>query len=535
MIITKTKLEYGDFQTPQSLADQATLMLRQIGIEPSSVLEPTCGKGSFLLSAAKVFPEAKKFIGVDINQTYLNYLRTQVVEAKIKARTRLIMGDFFYLDWDDILSLLPEPILIIGNPPWVTSAELGLLKSKNLPEKSNFQGRRGYEAITGKSNFDISEWMFLKHLDWLSKRRGVIAMLCKTAVARKVLFHAWKHVLPVSFARLYRIDAQKYFGASVDACFLIVDLEKGASLTDCSVFESFESSVPSHSIGFHDGMVLSNVALYKKRAHLGGGDQAYKWRSGIKHDCSKVMELEKVNGEYMNGFGKIVVLEDKYVYPMIKSSDIGNGALRLGRKYMIVTQQYIGEETLRIRMTAPKTWQYLHDNKEVLAKRASSIYRNRPMFSIFGVGKYSFSPWKVAVSGFYKHLTFRVIEPYKNRPVVCDDTVYFLSCWSEDEAVFLAALLNSRPAQEFYKSMIFWTDKRPITIEVLSRLDLKALSSDLGQERKYLFFARRRRDSESEYTVGQLSLGIAEKKAKYGKAKSAKRFGGRAHNALHLA
>ena len=75
--------------------------------------------------------------------------------------------------------------------------------------------------------------------------------------------------------------------------------------------------------------------------------------------------------------------------------------------------------------------------------------------------------------------------------------------------------MNSEPAQQFIKSMIFWSDKRPITVEKLKRLDLHALSIELGCEEEYLKFARCRIDRECEDVQGQLSLGIAEKTAKY--------------------
>ncbi|HLQ25876.1 MAG TPA: N-6 DNA methylase [Acidiferrobacterales bacterium] len=520
---TKAKWEFGDFQTPQTLAEQAISVLRNLGIKPQSVIEPTCGKGSFLLAAANGFPEAKRYLGVDVNKHYLSELESKISRLHIKTRARIIAGDFFSLNWSELLTSLPEPILIVGNPPWVTSAELGMLQSNNLPQKSNFQERRGYDAITGKSNFDISEWMLLKHLEWLGQRRGVIAMLCKTAVSRKVLLHAWKHSFPVSFARLFLIDAQKHFGASVDACFLVVGMTGGGQSTDCPIYESIEASETSQTMGYHDGLVLANIGLYQKWQHLKGEDKAYVWRSGIKHDCSKVMEMERSGSEYRNGAGEFIALEDDYLYPMLKSSDIGNGGVRYGRKYMLVTQQYVGEETKAIRKVAPKTWQYLESHQEALAKRASSIYQNRAKFSIFGVGAYSFSPWKVAISGFYKQLAFKVINPYEGKTVVLDDTVCFLPCWSESEALFVASLLNSEPAQEFYRSMIFWADKRPITIEILKKLNLQALSTDLGCETDYLRFSRRRRDLESEETEGQLSLGIAEKAAKYDKKSAYKK------------
>jgi hypothetical protein len=511
----KDKWEYGDFQTPPVLAEAAMAVLRRLGIKPKTVVEPTCGKGAFLLAAIHAFPKATRFIGLDVNKQYLKELEHQVLSSERRDSVQLIHGDFFFFDWKELLSGLPEPVLIVGNPPWVTSSELGMLESENLPRKSNFQERRGYDAITGKSNFDISEWMLLQNLDWLKKRRGTIALLCKTGVARKALFHAWKHQLAVSDAKMFLIDAQKHFNASVDACFLVIDMSGGPISSDCAVFNDFDSDQPSQSIGYHDGIVLSNVEHFQKWCHLNGVDHAYTWRSGIKHDCSKVMELERDGKTYRNGMGELVNLEDEYVYPMLKSSDIGNGQIRYGRKFMVVTQKYVGEDTLPIKRRAPKTWHYLETHDELLEKRASSIYRDRPKYSIFGVGEYSFSGWKVAISGFYKKLSFKLVEPYEEKVVVLDDTTYFLPCWSGKEAQFISRLLNSKPAQEFLESMIFWADKRPITIEILKRLDIHSLSIELGCEAEYLQFARRRKDNESEETQGQLSFGIAEKRASY--------------------
>ncbi len=86
-------------------------------------------------------------------------------------------------------------------------------------------------------------------------------------------------------------------------------------------------------------------------------------------------------------------------------------------------------------------------------------------------------------------LNFVQVGPIDGQPVVFDDTVYFLSCGSKSEACFIATLLNSQPAREFLESMIFWSDKRPITIELLKRLNLRTLAQVLGQEEEYNGYA----------------------------------------------
>ena len=132
---------------------------------------------------------------------------------------------------------------------------------------------------------------------------------------------------------------------------------------------------------------------------------------------------------------------------------------------------------------------------ELLDRRASSIYRNGPRFSVFGVGDYSFAPWKVAISGFYKKLHFAIIGPHANKPVVLDDTSYFVGCQSEQEARCVAGLLNSEPAASSSTTFVFWDAKRPITIDILRRLDLAALAYELGSEDTLAsFHVKRRKD-----------------------------------------
>ena len=482
---TKAIREFGDFQTPPALARTATQVLCRLGIQPRSILEPTCGRGSFVAAASAIFPKAKAIIGIEINREHLRDAET--VATPHGSRVELRHGDFFKLEWQNIVTRAGAPWLIIGNPPWVTSAELSAIESSNLPEKSNFHGRTGIEAITGKSNFDISEWMLLRYLDWLEGSNGTIAVLCKTAVARKILLHVWKKKLPVRRAKIYKIDALGHFGAAVDACFFVLEVEPKASLVSCDVFDALDAEPPSHRIGALDGHIISDMAAFNEYRGLFGSDSHYVWRSGVKHDCSKIMELTIARSGYQNGLGETVLLEDSMLFPMLKSSDIGNGRVNC-RGVMVVTQGFVGEDTAHIRIKAPLAWQYLTRHAALLQKRGSVIYKNKPPFSIFGVGPYTFAPWKVAISGLYKKLHFVKVGPVGGRPVVFDDTIYFLPCQSEEEASFIEGLLRSVAADAFLRSMIHWDEKRPITAEILKRLSVRKLAAALGQEREYLHF-----------------------------------------------
>ncbi len=107
----------------------------------------------------------------------------------------------------------------------------------------------------------------------------------------------------------------------------------------------------------------------------------------------------------------------------------------------------------------------------------SKVYDGRPPFSIFGVGDYAFAPHKVAVAGLHKGSRFRAIGPVGGRPVLLDDTCYFLPCESQREARRIARALNGAAAQSLLKSLCFADAKRPVTKAILSRIDLDQLTA----------------------------------------------------------
>jgi hypothetical protein len=473
------KIEFGDFQTPRSLARDVCSVIESMGFSPASIIEPTCGRGAFLLAALEAFPKAIHFLGMDKDGDYVREAARAASSIRHDGQVQILQGDFFATDWSKIVASLPKPILIIGNPPWVTNATLGSLGSSNLPAKANEDNLRGIEARTGKSNFDISEWMLRKNIQWLADTPGMLAVLCKTAVARKVLNFAWTLGLPIQSAEIRRIDAQLHFGASVDACLLVVKFQSGARTKECGDYDSLYHAQPYAVFGLRDTNLVADVRLYDRWQSLMGHGLS-GWRSGIKHDCSNVFELLRKDDGYENGMGIRVDVEPEVLFPLLKSSDLARH--RPPRKWMLVPQRTITASPDDLQYSAPKAWQYLLANKALLDKRGSSIYRKRAPFSIFGVGDYSFSPWKVAISGLYKKLEFVKVSPLQGRPVVLDDTCYFFPCQSERECNALYDLVQSEPARGFWSSLIFWDAKRPITAQILNLLDLASLARVTNME-----------------------------------------------------
>jgi len=480
-----TRREYGDFQTPAALADAVCGRLRADGVEAATVLEPTCGQGRLLVAAAAAFPGAR-LVGHELDPGHAADARRAL--SPLGNRARVLRRDFFATDWSRSIARMDGPILALGNPPWVTNAELGVMGSDNLPTKRPVPGMRGLDARTGHSNFDISEWMVLQLVEALQRRDATVAMLLKSSVARRILRAARTRGLPLSDARMIRIDARAHFGVRVDACLFVAvtRVERAATTsstsTGCRVYPNLGARRADSTLGFRQETLVADTDAYDRAAPC-IGEATPRWRSGVKHDCRDVMELTGDGDGFRNGLGERAHLERAHVFPLLKGADLARGVAvqpRAAGRYVVVPQRRIGQDTAALCERAPLTWAYLQAHATRLDARRSRIYRGQPPFSIFGVGDYTFKPWKVCIPGLYRSTEFSLVGPVDGQPVVLDDTCYFIGFDDEDSARRAHALLDSEAARDVLAAFTFWDDKRPIKQDVLRRLSLEALSRRLG-------------------------------------------------------
>jgi hypothetical protein len=184
-------------------------------------------------------------------------------------------------------------------------------------------------------------------------------------------------------------------------------------------------------------------------------------------------------GDLENGLDEKAALESSHLFPLLKCTDLSHGRF-LPSKKVLVPQRRIGDDTAAIESAAPRTWEYLQRHSSKLDARKSSIYRGKSRFAIFGIGEYAFAPWKVAVSGLHPHARFIVVPPIEGRPVMLDDTCYYLSFQEESMARLVAQMLNSIPCQAFIASLVFRDSKRPVTAELLQRLNFNEIAAEAG-------------------------------------------------------
>ena len=471
-----TRKELGDFQTPLDLALGALRAVRSEQSRSTRVLEPTCGTGTFLRAAAEQISSPLELFGIEIQPQHADKARRALRRyAPAGVKWQVQTGNIFTHNLGALPWRTSGPLLVVGNPPWITLAELGAMDSKHVPERSNLRSVRGIDALTGDSNFDVAEYIWMRLLTELREQRPTVALLCKTSVARRVLTQAHRLRLDVAEASLWRIDAKRTFGVSADACLFMIRLGEGSPDYTCAVYESLTAPRTTATMGVVNGALVADVDAHQASRSFDGRSPV-EWRQGVKHDASRALELlPDGNGGWRNGLGESVTVEASWSFPLMKGSDIYSGR-QPGRR-VIVTQRSLGEDPRALRRVAPKLWTYLEDHEDRFSARKSSIYRGRPRFSIFGVGPYTFSPWKVAVSSFWKVPKFRVIGPVGGQPVLFDDTSYFLPCDTCEQAAIIAATLRSEPAAHLLKSLLFVDAKRVVTKKLLQRIDLYAILS----------------------------------------------------------
>ena len=467
--------EYGDFQTNDTLASKVTEYALSKFQDFEFVLEPTCGKGSFILASINHSKSIKKIVGVEIHQPYVWETKFKILAYYLengqnpKPDIDIILGNAFDFRFEELAKSTKNlKTLIIGNPPWVTNSELGSIDSLNLPQKSNFKKHSGFDAITGKGNFDIGENISRKMLSCFQNHNGIFAFLIKNSVVKNLIQDQKRKCFRISNCEQLNIDSKQEFDASVNACLFLTQLNNEPNFT-CKEFDFYSLDLIT-TFGWYKDKFVYSVKDYDKTSFI-DGKSVFTWRSGVKHDCSKVMELQAVNGHFKNGLGEEVSLEKNLVYGLLKSSDLKDHHTNTFRKLTIITQNKIGQETRYIQKRFPLTYHYLKSHKGFFEKRKSSIYKEKPDFSIFGIGDYSFTKFKIAISGLYKSTHFTLVEPNNSKPIMLDDTCYFIGFNKLEMAQIAHYLTNSDLVQKFLKSIIFSDSKRSINKDILMRID----------------------------------------------------------------
>jgi hypothetical protein len=455
----------GDFQTPKELAREvwASLDASRFNL----VIEPTFGLGSFITTMPDQCRAA--ILGWELHETYYRETVALLSKEVERGEAKLLQGDVFTASSDDVSAATDANVLVIGNPPWVTNSEQGTLGGGNTGAKRNFKALPGFDAMTGKSNFDISEAIILHFVGLLKDRCCSVqfALLTKFSVVRNLIQFLASHTF-IGDYEFHRINTALHFDAAVDAGLLKFKIDKSATLRKtCSIHASVGGAKVGE-VGLVDGRMIYDLDVYRRTLFMENtGAGCYVWRQGLKHDLSRIMELSETAEGLRNGLGEIVDVEGASLYQLYKSSDIYHG--RPSRYVVPIYQRDLKDMLEDLPTRFPKLHAYLKKHEADFKARKSSIYKNRPTFSIFGIGDYSHFTYKVAIGALYSEPLFRLLEP-SPRPAIVDDTSYMLATNNYEEALYLLAIVNLDCTRDFLCSVSHPPEKRRFTKDVLARL-----------------------------------------------------------------
>ncbi len=478
----------GDFQTPPDLAAQVLQFVRARGVVPGRILEPTCGTGAFVRAAYATWQAGvAEVVGFEINPAYDADL---IALAAEHPTFRFDYLDAQTLEADQLPWSSSGPLLICGNLPWVTTDALSRLGAEYQQRiRDNPKGLRGLEAVTGAGAFDISERLALRFVQLAAREEAAdIALLLKESVARRVLLFAQELIAD---AAIVKIDSRRWFGASVASCLLYLHVQKRvtASLAAVEYFRDFSTDRAEQ--WRLDGGVVRRAP--SGRSPRPKSASPVVWRHGIKHDAAAIFEFtanpaRRAFAQAENG----VVFEtaSPYVYPLLTARSLQHEPrLAPAQKYLLVPQRKLGDRSIERDDHAVNERAYLASVRARLAQRRSSIYRDKPHYAIFGVGDYTFAPYKVAVAGFYLQPKFRFLGRIDGKPCVLGDTSYFVPCSHAVDAGILTTLGNAGGILTEIAELAF-AGKRPITKRVLDALDFERAFARASRE--FLFAGVRR-------------------------------------------
>ena len=462
------KHDYGDFQTPWLLADSICSILEQdFGLGGfTAILEPTCGTGNFLFAAASHWDFCKDVVGIEVNPEYC--IEAEKFQKRFKSIS-VVNGNIFGLATKPYLKDKSK-VLIIGNPPWADISGI----TENHPMKESQEDLKGLENLTGASNIDLGWYIILQLAREYRDTDTTIAFLCKSSAARKAFLSLRKENIPFSSFEIREIEAKDWFSVEISGALMVIQLcSDNASSSDKLIYTDLKHE--QHIYREDHDILIKGDNKFLGRCFM-------EWRQGVKHDMKKVMEFSVRESGFRNGFDELVDLEPDLLFPLADPASLKNPVIFDYEKKMLVTQRKLNEDTSFIRERYPKTWEYLQKYKDVFDKRKSSIYRNSPDFSMFGIGDYSFSKYKVAIYGFRKEPFFSLLMPENGKPPMAGDTSYFLPFNDYREALLTLLILNSDKVRDFLSSLVFSDSKRPFTKKLLQKLDFSKILEEVSFE-----------------------------------------------------
>jgi len=390
---------------------------------------------------------------------------------------------------------------VVGNPPWIKWEFLASDYRKKLGvlylDIYKLYSYRGMRAGMGFAHDDISIVFTYVAMDKYLSDSGKLGFLLKQTLYRgiagkefrKFYIEKGKQKIPVKVLKVHDLLELHPFKKSGSETSAIV-IQKNIANTYPVQYVKWQMS-DGHKISeIQDTSKLKDVLSITTRTILDAypdpvsGDPTDVWitvpkgkkptapsvvmnpyevRHGVVNDLNSVFFIN-INRKQANGnlyisnrfdLGRkkvrplILEIEADLVFPVVKPRHIKRWSIN-GYYYMIVPQKKYGEHNESVlRQKYPLTFGYLHSFKKGLLGRSSRWFKGDiPFYSLFGIGPYTYKPYKIVWSAIGYLPAFAVASGVNDKfigkkIIIPDNTIGYIPIDSEKEAHFVCALLNS--------------------------------------------------------------------------------------------
>lgn len=405
---------------------------------------------------------------------------------------------------------------VAGNPPWVNWAALPAdyrQQSEGLWSVYGLFPHTGLRARLGSGSDDISVLMTYVAIDQYLATGGKLGFVITQAIFKSKGggqgFRQFR-LTPEHPIRVLHVDdmvdLQPFEGASNRTSLVIIEkgsptrypvpytlwrkAAKGTSISQtATLHEVIEQTVRRNHHGQPiDANEQSSPWVTGRPNALRGiqkmlGQSTYSARKGVTPNANAVYWIEIVStrpdgllvaANYTEGAKNRAdqiqaAIEPDWVFPLLRGRDVGRWSASPSL-YMVAPQQVvdpakpIAENDLAVGY--PKTFDYLKRFEDILRARKSGIDQEMmakgPFYSIYGIGRYSFAPFKVVWREIATDFTASVIGEVDDkwlgkRPVLPDHKLILVACDTHAAAHYLCCALNSSPVRFVVRSYSIMT------------------------------------------------------------------------------
>jgi type I restriction-modification system DNA methylase subunit len=386
---------------------------------------------------------------------------------------------------------------IAGNPPWVNWESLPdkyRQRTKILWERYGLFPHGGMDTILGKGKKDISMLMTYVAIDNYLKDGGKLGFIITQSVFKTSgagqgfrRFILGKKGKPIRVAHVDdMVELNPFEGASNRTAVMI--LQKGNPNRYPVPYTYWKKTIKGKSIALDSSLedVINMTARRRLDAEpVDSKDKTSAWITGKRWALKAVKKVmgksyyqarEGANSGGASGVywvdiitkrpdGLVVIsnitekakrpveniqapIEPDLIYPFLQGSKAHKWYISSSTYILLVQdpkKRYgISEEVLKTKY--PKTYSYLCHFKDILIKRpAYKRYFDgkAPFYSMFNVGEYTLSPYKVVWLRISSRIEASVIGKIGDKPIIPQDTHSFIGLDKIEEAHFLSAVLNS--------------------------------------------------------------------------------------------